>query len=114
MVTSDRGVYRRPAQAGRTLRTLIRATMPGQLHDRGTDVIGQIQRRHRDLAVVRLSEIASHPVEIDGELAGRLGVKELTEPCGDHPAEHVAGPPCRHAGVARWVDEDLLVGGRDE
>src|SRR5512138_1744477 len=96
------------------LGTLFVAPPPHQFADGGADVIREIERGHRHLAVVRGRKIAGHPVEIDGELARGLGVEQLAEPRADHPAQDVAGAARRHTCVAGRVDEDLLVGCRDE
>src|SRR2546428_2165110 len=57
----------------------------GELHDRVAEVTGDVAGGHRDLALVGFGKIARHPVQIDGDLARRLGVGQLPEPCRAPP-----------------------------
>ena len=68
----------------------------------------------RDFPFVGFGEIAGGAVQVDGELARRLGVEQLREPGRDHPGQEIAGPAGRHAGVAGQVDERAAVGSGDD
>ena len=45
-------------------------------------MLDQIARGHRHFAVIRIGELARGAMEVDGQLAGGLGV-EMTLPSGD-------------------------------
>ena len=72
-----------------------------QLHHRVAEVRGEVAGGHRHFALVGLGEIAGHAVQVDGELAGGLGIEQLRQPGGDHAGQHVAGAAGRHARRCR-------------